>query len=964
MSSKQYDILVKDTIKEVNGVGWVLEHRKTKAKVVLIDNNDKNKVFYVAFRTPPENSLGAAHVVEHSVLCGSKRFPNRNLFEELEKGSLYTFLNALTFADKTVYPVASCNDQDFDNLVHVYLDAVFFPMMYKEERIFAQEGWHYELADENSDIKMNGVVLNEVKDMYAIPEQIMKRTVMRTLYPDTSYRYEAGGDFQKITKLSYEEFLQFHRTYYHPSNCYIYLYGNMDFEAKLNWIDKEYLSKFEYAKINSTISVQKPFYDMARNVEEYLTLQDDKMEQRTFFSYSVVCGEKLDVKEYIAFQVLAQVLVNGVGAPVKQALVGERICNEVECYFEKSIQQPYFSINVKGIDQKDCDRCLNRIMQILKEITNGGLACDAIVAAINNIEFQYREADFQFYPKGLIYGLQILDSWLYDDRAFVYLKTNEVFAFLRKKVGKSNYFENLITRYLINNPHSASVCVKPKMKSFENLVEEEKRLCELKGTMNKEEISQLINKTADYYKYQNERKGNNDIPKLGRMDISEEVPRFKCNEIMIENVLVLHQEVFSNDIVYIKIVSDLKQLEKFVQYIKLLCALLGKMDTFRHSRLKLNQEIKLHTGGYNNRIGLYHKIRSKEYSMQLELSVKMHYSQIGYMLELFRELIIETNFFDENQLREIIFQEYENQKNNLSVASHMVAFNRSMAYCSELMYYNEQVQGVSYLDFLCKISDDLKKGDCSINYILSELCKMIFVKDRMHISITSDLHGLTALEREIPSFIRNFPDKYEKTMVQPKYQLENIGRNEGIILPGNSFCVARVGKFDEVKHMGHLKVLETVLTYDYFYRELRLKGGAYGVICGFTREGVGYFVSYKDPYIQETNKIYMQTPRYLNRCNFNESEILQYIIGTVRKIDTPLTPRAEGERSYNAYISELTWEDCQHEREEILTIDGKDISYLQKSIEEMLNSDYMYVVGGEKMTEMAGDLLENFRSLY
>ena len=386
MSSKQYDILVKDTIKEVNGVGWVLEHRKTKAKVVLIDNNDKNKVFYVAFRTPPENSLGAAHVVEHSVLCGSKRFPNRNLFEELEKGSLYTFLNALTFADKTVYPVASCNDQDFDNLVHVYLDAVFFPMMYKEERIFAQEGWHYELADENSDIKMNGVVLNEVKDMYAIPEQIMKRTVMRTLYPDTSYRYEAGGDFQKITKLSYEEFLQFHRTYYHPSNCYIYLYGNMDFEAKLNWIDKEYLSKFEYAKINSTISVQKPFYDMARNVEEYLTLQDDKMEQRTFFSYSVVCGEKLDVKEYIAFQVLAQVLVNGVGAPVKQALVGERICNEVECYFEKSIQQPYFSINVKGIDQKDCDRCLNRIMQILKEITNGGLACDAIVAAINNIE--------------------------------------------------------------------------------------------------------------------------------------------------------------------------------------------------------------------------------------------------------------------------------------------------------------------------------------------------------------------------------------------------------------------------------------------------------------------------------------------------------------------------------------------------------------------------------------------------
>ncbi len=448
-----YRKLVQQELTELDAQGYLLEHEKTKAKVVLIETADDNKVFSIGFRTPPKDSTGVAHIIEHTVLCGSREFPVKDPFIELAKGSLNTFLNAMTAPDKTVYPVASCNEKDFQNLMHVYLDAVFYPNIYQEEKIFMQEGWHYELEKPEGPLKYNGVVYNEMRGAYSSPEQLMERKIQQSLFPDTTYGFESGGDPENITDLTYQQYLDFHKKYYHPSNSYIYLYGDMDMAEKLKWIDEKYLSHFDYLEVDSEVKRQKAF-DAPKEMKVYYSLTEGESEEdKTYFSYNAVTSTSLDRDLYIAFQVLNYVLVQGVGAPVKQALLDAGIGSEIISFFEESICQPVFSIIAKNVAGDKKDQFVTVIREKLEELVEQGINRDSLNAGLNSLEFRYREADFGSYPKGLMYGLQIFDSWLYDsDKPFIHIRANDTFETLRQKMDEG-YFESLIQKYQIGRAH-------------------------------------------------------------------------------------------------------------------------------------------------------------------------------------------------------------------------------------------------------------------------------------------------------------------------------------------------------------------------------------------------------------------------------------------------------------------------------------------------------------------------------
>lgn len=966
---KAYELRQKQEMPELDSTGYLLRHRKTGARVVLIENKDNNKVFNIGFRTPPKDSTGVAHIVEHTVLCGSRDFPVKDPFIELAKGSLNTFLNAMTYPDKTVYPVASCNDKDFQNLMHVYLDAVFYPNIYKEEKIFRQEGWHYELEQTDAPLKYNGVVFNEMKGVFSSPTQLLERNIQQSLFPDTAYGVESGGDPAAIPDLTYEDYLAFHKKYYHPSNSYLYLYGDMDMEEKLNWIDEKYLSAFEAITVDSEIALQKPFEKRHDEYGFYSVTEGEETEGKAYFSYNAVCGDSLDRSLYLAFQVLSHVLVKAVGAPIKQALLDAGIGNDISCYYEESIRQPYFSIFAKNVRMEQKQDFLDVIQGQLTKLVKEGLNRQSLRAAINGLEFQYREADFGNFPKGLMYGLQIFDSWLYDEeQPFLHLCANETFAYLKEQVS-SGYFEALIQKYLLDNTHTSFVSVQPKIGLTGRMEKEEKeRLADYKAALSEEEKEALVRQTAELKRYQEESdtpEALRCIPLLKREDIGKEAQPFSNEEKEMEGVRALHHSVFTNGINYFRFAFDVKDLKEYAPYLSLLTELISTVDTKEHDKLELSNEILLHAGGLSTDFNVYASRRTGDYRMCFEVGGKALYSEMGRVLELVLEILTTSKLGDEKRLREVIGEARSVKQMSLQSAGHHTAVMRAMAYQRESSYYNECIRGISYYDFLCDLEDHFEERKTGLIDVLEALMKKIFVKRRLLISVTADEQGYDSMAGQISTLLEGLPEQEEITLPRPEWQLKPIANNEGFQTAGKVQYVARVGEFAKkgIPYRGINKVVKTILGYDYLWNEVRVKGGAYGVMCAFGEDGTGYMVSYRDPNLQETNQVYVGIPAYLKAFDADERDMVKYIIGTISDLDTPLTPRARGRRSYNAYMTELTFDEIQREREEVLAADSSKVRDAAKTVEAVLADGYICVLGSEAKIKQAEELFDTIRVL-
>ena len=964
----EYEILDEHRVEDVQSDGFILRHKKSGARIAILSNNDDNKVFYIGFRTPPEDETGVPHIIEHTTLCGSKKFPVKDPFIELAKGSLNTFLNAMTYPDKTVYPVASCNDQDFKNLMDVYLDAVFNPNITKYEEIFKQEGWHYELTGKDDGLKINGVVYNEMKGAYSSPDEVLSSQIYRSLFPDNTYSKDSGGNPEYIPKLTYEAYLDFYHKYYHPSNSYIYLYGDMDVVERLEWLDKEYLSLYDYKKVNSEINKQ-PAFDEIKNVEaQYSITMDDSQENKTYLSYNRVVGDSLDEMLYQAFDVLDYALVSSPGAPVRQALIDAGIGDDVYGSYDAGILQPVFSFVAKNANASQADEFESIIESTLKEVVKTGINKEALLAGINSSEFKFREADFGQFPKGLLFGLNCLDSWLFDDmKPFIHLECLGTFAKLRKAVD-TDYFEKLIQEYLLDNTHGSSVTVKPK-RGLGNEREEAlaKELSDYKASLSDEEIKKLIEDTEHLKKYQEEPSSDEDLrklPMLTRADMKKNAMPFSNIEDELLDVKVVRHDIESNGIDYISFLFDAGDFaQSELGYLGFFTNALGLVSTEKYSYTDLANATNIYTGGISTGTASHPDIKDRNnFVFKFEVKLKVLEKNLDKALELMEQMLLSSDFTDTKRLGELVAQIKARLQANLSSSGHLVAAMRSMSSFSRYALYQDELKGIAFYRSICRIEKELSESPKSVSDKLAAIAKKLFARNRMLISFTGNNEAYGNAKPSLEKVIAGF-DKMSAVGNQAEVHFNTA--KEAFIDASQIQYVAKTGDFicEGYEYTGALRLLRIILSYDYLWINVRVKGGAYGCMNTFLRSGESYFVSYRDPNLSDTLDVYDRIPEYIKSFSPDERDMTKYIIGTFSALDTPMNPEAKGSRSLSAYLEGITYEQIQKERNEILNAQPEDIRRLADLVEAVLKKDSICVIGNENMIKESAGLFENVEKL-
>lgn len=964
----EYEILDEHRVEDVQSDGFILRHKKSGARIAILSNNDDNKVFYIGFRTPPEDETGVPHIIEHTTLCGSKKFPVKDPFIELAKGSLNTFLNAMTYPDKTVYPVASCNDQDFKNLMDVYLDAVFNPNITKYEEIFKQEGWHYELTGKDDELKINGVVYNEMKGAYSSPDEVLSSQIYRSLFPDNTYSKDSGGNPEYIPKLTYEAYLDFYHKYYHPSNSYIYLYGDMDVVERLEWLDKEYLSLYDYKKVNSEINKQ-PAFDEIKNVEaQYSITMDDSQENKTYLSYNRVVGDTLDEMLYQAFDVLDYALVSSPGAPVKQALIDAGIGDDVYGSYDAGILQPVFSFVAKNANASQADEFESIIENTLKEVVKTGINKEALLAGINSSEFKFREADFGQFPKGLLFGLNCLDSWLFDDmKPFIHLECLGTFAKLRKAVD-TDYFEKLIQEYLLDNTHGSSVTVKPK-RGLGNEREEAlaKELSDYKASLSDEEIKKLIEDTEHLKKYQEEPSSDEDLrklPMLTRADMKKNAMPFSNIEDELLDVKVVRHDIESNGIDYISFLFDAGDFaQSELGYLGFFTNALGLVSTEKYSYTDLANATNIYTGGISTGTASHPDIKDRNnFVFKFEVKLKVLEKNLDKALELMEQMLLSSDFTDTKRLGELVAQIKARLQANLSSSGHLVAAMRSMSSFSRYALYQDELKGIAFYCSICRIEKELSESPKSVSDKLAAIAKKLFARNRMLISFTGNNEAYGNAKPSLEKVMTGFN---KMSAVGNQAEVHFNTAKEAFIDASQIQYVAKTGDFicEGYEYTGALRLLRIILSYDYLWINVRVKGGAYGCMNTFLRSGESYFVSYRDPNLSDTLDVYDRIPEYIKSFSPDERDMTKYIIGTFSALDTPMNPEAKGSRSLSAYLEGITYEQIQKERNEILNAQPEDIRRLADLVEAVLKKDSICVIGNENMIKESAGLFENVEKL-
>ena len=965
-----YEVIQEQNLSGIRSNGILVQHKKSGARVLLMENDDENKVFAIGFRTPPSDSTGVPHIMEHSVLCGSRQFPVKDPFVELVKGSLNTFLNAMTYPDKTVYPVASCNDTDFQNLMHVYMDAVFYPNIYQSDKTFRQEGWSYKLDDPDGELTISGVVYNEMKGAFSSPEGVLDRVILNSLFPDTSYANESGGDPEVIPELTYEQFLDFHRKYYHPSNSYIYLYGDMDMDEKLRWLDENYLSEFDRIQVDSKIKYQEPFSEMKEVVKEYSIASDESEADNTYLSYNKVIGTSLDEKLYLAFQILDYALLSAPGAPLKKALIDAEIGKDIMGSYDNGVYQPVFSVIAKNANLEQKEAFVRVIEDTLRDIVKNGVDEKALRAGINYYEFRFREADFGSYPRGLMYGLQLFDSWLYDEeKPFIHMEALPTFEFLKNQVG-TGYFEELIQKYLLDNTHGAVVIIRPERGRTARMDRElADRLEAYKQSLSLEEREALVKATAELEAYQEEESSPEDlakIPVLKREDISREIAPVYNTEMDVDGVKMVHHNVETNGIGYVTLMFDLSGIrEEQLPYAGILQSVLGIIDTENYEYGALFNEINVHTGGIGTSLELYPdvtKVKEKEFRATFEMKGKALYPKMDVLFSMMREILMESRLDDEKRLKEILAMLKSRLQMSFLSSGHTTAALRALSYTSPIAKFKDDTDGIGFYEVVKEIEENFDEKKEELIRNLKELSQRIFCADNMMISYTSAEEGIEPM-REAFGVVRNGLNSGGRS--GEACILHCTKRNEGFKTSSKVQYVARVGNFIDggAEYTGALQILKVILSYDYLWQNIRVKGGAYGCMSNFNRIGESYLISYRDPNLEKTLEVYEGVVDYLENFSVDDRDMTKFVIGTISNIDRPMNPAAKGSRSMNLYMNHVTEEMIRKEREEILNAFQKDIRALAVVLKAMLDAQQLCVIGSEEKIDACSGMFGEVRTL-
>lgn len=976
---KEYELIESKDLPDLKGLGIYLKHKKSGARLVLISNEDDNKVFYIGFRTPSYDSTGVAHIVEHTVLCGSKSFPSKDPFVELVKGSLNTFLNAVTYPDRTLYPIASCNEKDFKNLMNVYLDAVFYPNLHENKAIFHQEGWHYELDSETDELKINGVVYNEMKGAYSSPDTVEDLAVMGALFPDSPYGKDSGGNPDVIPELTYEAYTDFHKKFYHPSNSYIYLYGDMDLEERLTFLHENYLKDFDAMAVESDIPLQKPVF--ANLDETYSIAEGEDEKEKTFLSYSVVTGEAVDTKLMMTLSLIQYVMTEVPGAPIKRALTEAGIGNEIYGGFQTSYKQPIFSIHVSGSEADKKEKFIEIVESCFKEAVEKGIPEKMLRSALNYSEFKYREQDYGRFPKGLLTGIKLLECFVYDDSLpFKAIESGHLFDELRALIG-TGYYEEVIRNYILENKHKVIASLAPEKGKTDKKEEElRQKLSQLKEKMSEAEIQMLKEENERLLAFQTTPSTEEEllkIPMLKREDINPEPRKLKNTEMEIDGRTVVHHNIETNEIVYLSLHFDASDMaEEEIAYMNLLGDLYSLVNTEKREYNDFVSEVLMNTGGILSGFSSYQNIhKDTELRFHYAVKLKVLKAELAKGLDLMKEMLFLTKFdsSSDSRIQEILKENKMRSQMAFESGGDRTAIYRGQAYTSVLGKVNDMTNALGYYRFIKELSEKFAEKKEEFYEKLNVIIKKYFVKERAILSVTANEELFHEVKPQLETFLKGLPQgsevSGEKLSVKLYQEFEAKRKERGFIKEGYSVSgqvqfVTRSGNFKDagLPYTGLLNILQVILSYDYLWVNIRVKGGAYGCYGRFDRNGDSSFSSYRDPNLMETNDVYEGIVKYLETFEASPRDITKYIIGAISNIDLPMTPYQEGGASFAAYLSGLTYEDRKKAREEILSADVEAIRGLSKYIQAILDSKIFVVVGSApklKENEKEFDFVES-----
>ena len=953
-----FQLLEIKPFEEIKAEVYYFRHVQTDARLLWYKRDDENKTFSIAFKTTPVDDTGVFHILEHSVLNGSTRYPVREPFVDLLKGSLQTFLNAMTFADKTMYPISSRNDKDYINLMRVYLDAVFHPLVITtNQNTFRQEGWHYELFDENEDLTYKGVVFNEMKGAFSSPDSVRSRLMMHELFPDTTYGNESGGDPEYITDLSYEQFKEAHRKYYNPSNSYIILDGAVDIDNTLAIINDEYLSEFDNSGEKIVIEEQKA-HIAAPVVREYEIGANEDPAGKAQISYGYVYGKYSDFEKTAALNMIASIICGSNESPLKKAIIDKGLGEDISFDISENILQPYVEISVVNTDLEKEEEIRNTIRTELERIVREGIDREELEAAINKGEFKAREMDFGGAPKGLVFAIISMDSWLYGGDPTDALRSEEVYASLREKLATS-YFEDVLKEAILESNHSATVLLKPSNTlGAEKIQKEKEKLARIKASWSKEQIDEVIAMNKQLTEWQRstdtpEEKAT--LPVLHLSDLKKTPTRLPI-EICKHNgeTLVMKHDLDTNGISYVTLYAEADDLNTSdISIASLMKALLTSLRTEKYGVLELVKKMKGTLGDFSVSFGSYSSTVRDNTDVRMEVSFSSLHRNDMEAVELVKEIIYHTQFDDTNAIRNIVKQIRMGMEQAVLGRGDGFGVTRLMAYDTEAGVVTEHISGYEYYRFIKNLDEKWDEVSEAVISRMKELYGKLFTLDRLAI-------GVTSLDKEalVEAILQDVPtgEAHQKVRKEP------LGhKREGIIIPANiSFATKGYYNREAVKeNKGVINVLSNILTYDYLWNQVRVLGGAYGT--GFSTRSNGYlrFSSYRDPNPANSLKVYRNTPEYLRAFVENDDDIEKYIVGTTGDYDPLLSERLKAKMSEVEYLSETTYEQKCDTLNQILSVSKEKIKKIIPLFEEVNEADNICVFGNAEALKACADALDD-----
>jgi presequence protease len=950
-----FELIREQDIPELKTRAFFYMHIKTGAELLSLKNDDENKVFGISFRTPPPDSTGVPHILEHSVLCGSRKYPVKEPFVELLKGSLNTFLNAMTYPDKTCYPVASQNLRDFYNLVDVYLDAVFHPRL--TPFILQQEGWHYELEKDDEPLKIKGVVFNEMKGAYSSPDTLINEYSMRSLFPDNAYGLDSGGDPRQIPNLTFEQFAGFHSRYYHPSNSRTFFYGDDDTDESLRIVD-EYLKEYDRIEVDSYISLQKPFKSPKRIIRSFATGGENNQTPKGMITLNWLLPETSQKDLNLALHILAYILLGMPGSPLRKALIESNLGEDlVGAGLESDLKQMFFSIGLKGVDLEKADVIRDLIIDTLRGLSQKGIDPETINAALNTVEFRLRENNTGAYPRGLSLMLRAMTTWLHQEDPLSLIAFEAPLKAVKTGViEKKRFFEDMINDFILNNPHMTCVLLKPDAVLLEKEKEaEEKKLEKARSDMTGDELQAVVDNTKGLKSAQ-ERPDTPEalatIPMLKLQDLEKKNKIIPLESMDQKGTPVLYHDLFTNGIAYMDIGFNLHALpQKYLPYLHLFGRSLFEIGTQKEDYVAITQRISSKTGGIYSTTHISDVKASRGSAAWLFLRGKAMLDHGGDMLEIIKDVLATVKLDNRERFKQMALEAKSRAEHALVPSGHRIVNMRLRSHYGEADRIAEETSGLSYLFFLRRLVSEIDQNWPSVLSDLMEIHRILINRNSMLVNVTLDSKGWSSFQPQVREFIDSMPSSDRK---KEEWSLDELPAFEGLTIPspvnyvGKGINLFRTG----YKFHGSALVICRFLRNSWLWDHVRVQGGAYGAFCLFDRlTGTLTMVSYRDPNTMKTIDIFDRSAKFLRDINLSDDELTKGIIGAIGDIDDYKLPDAKGYSSMSQQLARITDEDRQQVRDEVLGTTKQDFRNFADVLEAFKTDGIVKILGSGKSIE-------------